>query len=776
MRSLSRIVVALSGAALFTTALGSPPTSAASAAATMEPLTASISRSDYGINVFSYDSQMNSPSTIAGMTQLGLGMQQFPNANEWSWTSNTFRYGGTGSVSLSDWGHILQETNNHGLFIFNYDENPTFTGGGTPSDAAKLTQYIVKNHLPITAIVVGSEEYGTWDHYANLNPSFSAQYYATQTAKIAQAIHNVDPSMKVGVSFDLGQQPYDLNWDQTVLRVDGPYINFVSIHDYPNAQQLSNSTLLASLPSEIGQATSFVKNEIAANVPPQYASNIQTWVTEYNPYGQPGPQSTQSVYGAAMVESAMLWRVDGASKLFVWSYDGQAHSPTANWPVDTSSNTSYGLFALAGDGQSPELPANQLYPSGQALQQYMQAIGSGGTLSVWVTNSEVVGQVLSATGTTHVFAINTSNSSQSVGLSNTTLSMPAASMQMTTGQTVTASTLSLAAKPLATAATVPDIAGQSAYQSTPPAITGTLSGYPGQTVTITGKGFGAQGPNSSVIVSQSGINYGGPEDSYGVTIKNWSPTSISFVVPNGTSGGSGLLSGLADIRVETTNQLVSNISALTVNPTPTMPLSVQSRSTYPGASLTISGSNFGSAQGSGYVLISQNGVNYGGPSDSYKVNISEWTNNAITVQIPDGSSGPALAPGAASITVVSGSGVSSQPIGLTITPPPALSASLTSSAAIQPGQTVKISGANFGSVQGNGYILIQQNSVNYGAPGDWYGVTIVSWSSNSITFRVPQSGMSTTGHDEPALQPGSAVITVVTGSGQHSVPLPINVN
>ncbi len=771
MRNLSRIVVSLSGAALLTSALGSPPVSAID---TTTPLTVAVSRSNYGINVFSYDSQMNSPSTITGMTQLGLGMQQFPNANEWSWTSNTFRNGGTAPVSLSDWGHILQQTNNQGLFIFNYDENPTFTGGGTPSDAANLTQYIVKHHLPITAIVVGSEEYGSWDHYANLNPSFSATYYATQTAKIARAIHAVDPSMKVGVSFDLGQRPHDLNWDQTVLRTDGPYINFVSIHDYPNAQQLSNPGLLSSLPGEIGQATSFVKNEIASNVPPNYARNIQTWVTEYNPYGQPGSQSTQSVYGAAMVESAMLWRVDGASKLFVWSYDGQAHSPTPNWPVNTSANTSYGLFALAGDGQSPELPANQLYPSGQALQQYMQAIGAGGTLSVWTTPSEVIGQVQSS-GSTHVFAINTSSSAQSIGSGGTTLSVPAASMQVATGQTVTASTLNLASKTLTNPSGVSPTAGLPSYQSSLPTITATPHGYPGQTVTVQGTGFGTQGPNSALIVSQAGTNYGGPGDSYGVTITNWSPHSISFVVPNGTSGPS-LTPGNATVRVETANQLVSNHSPFSVSNTPTVPFAIQSGSIYPGAQLTLSGSAFGSAQGSGYVRISQNGVNYGAPSDSYKLNITAWTNSTITLEVPAGASGPALSPGPASIQVMTESGLHSASVPISISAPPTLSASVATSLPVQPGQIVTISGNNFGTAQGQGYLLLQQSGVNYGAPGDWYGLTIVNWSANRITFRVPQTGVSGTGHDEPAVQAGPATIKIVTNTGLQSNPLQIRVN
>ncbi|PSR22685.1 MAG: cell surface protein [Sulfobacillus acidophilus] len=736
---------------------------------------AAVSRQDYGINVFSYDSQMNSPSTIAGMTTLGMGMQQFPNANEWSWTTNTFRDGGTAPVSLSDWGSILEQTNNQGLFIFDYDENPTFTGGGSPADATQLTQYIVSHHLPITAIVVGSEEYGSWDHYANLNPSFSASYYATRTAEIAQAIHQVDPAMQVGVSFDLGQEPSDLQWDQTVLRTDGPYINFVSIHDYPNAQTLSNAGLLAALPSEIHQAMTFVQNEIATNVPAPYAANIQTWVTEFNPYGEPGPQSTQPVYGAAMVESAMLWRVDGAAKLFVWSYDGQAHSPSAQWPVDTTANTAYGLFALAGDGQSPELPENQLYPSGLSLAQYMQAIGTGGTLSVWVTPDQVVGDVQSSSGASHIFAINTSNAAETLGLGGTQTVVPAATMLATSGQTITPATLTLTPGPTPPIALATSQPGLSAYQPVPPAITDTLSGYPGETVTLTGRGFGQWGANAGVVISQNGVNYGGPLDSYGVTIKSWSPTRISFVVPNGTSGPS-LTPGSATVLVETANQLVSNSTSLTVTAAPNLNLTLSSQSPYPGDLLTIFGSGFGAAQGTGYVQFSQNGINYGGPGDAYHVSIVNWSNSAITVEVPNGSSGPALTPGSATLTVVTGSGTPTPALSLTIVPPPLLSAAISPPGPVQPGQLITVSGNNFGSSQGTGYVLIQQNGVNYGEPGDWYGVSIVTWTNNSITFRVPIQGMSSTGHEEPSLQPGSATMTVVSGAGLQSPALPLTVN
>ncbi len=765
MHVLTRTLVSFFGIAFLSATMGMTEIAAAATPQTNPSLTTSITRSDYGINVFSYDTQLNASSTIPALRQLGFGMQQFPNANEWSWTSNSFRSGGKAPVSLTDWGQILQSTNNQGLFIFNYDENPTFTGGGTPSDAAQLTQYIVEHHLPITAIVIGSEEYGTWDHYANLNPSFSPQYYAHQSALIAQAIHHIDPAMKVGISFTLGQGPNSLQWDQTVLRQDGPYINFVSIHDYPNQQTLSNHSLLASLPGEIAQAMQFVKTEIAANVPPNYATKIQTWVTEFNPYGQPGPQSVQSVYGAAMVESAMLWRALGASKLFIWSYDGQAHVATPSWPVATNASQPYGLFALAGDGQSPELPMNAFYPSAQALSQFMQSIGTGGRLSVWTMPNMTIGQVTSSQGT-HVFAINTSTQNQMVSLSRSSSTVPPASMKVYNNQSVVIRGFQI----------LPNSTGtQTTYQANIPNIQPPLTAYPGETVTLSGTGFGSQGANSHLIISQNGINYGGLGDSYTVSIKSWTPEKIRFVVPWGASGPP-LATGSAQIIVETTDQLVSPPVPMTIVSQADLAASVESsQNAYPGKIITITGKHFGNQQSTGYVLINQNGINYGAPSDAYKVHIVQWTNNQIQVQIPNGTSGPALIPGNASLLIATASGQTTLPLRLNITPTPHLAANILTASPVLPGQLVTVTGSGFGSQPGHGYVEVTQGTVNYGAPADYYPIWIRHWSNSSVSFMIPTNKEPVDGRYEPNLNPGKATVTITNDTGLSSLPLSITV-
>lgn len=623
------------------------------------PITTPISRSDYGIDVFSYDSQLNLPSTVPTLKTLGMGMQQFPNDNQWSWVTNSFRNGEQGAVSLSDWANILQATGNSGLFIFNYDENPTFTGGGDAGDATTLTQYIVSHHLPISAIVIGSEEYGPWDFSANMNPSDSAAYYAQSAAQIAQAIHAVDPSMKVGVSFSLGMGSYSRTWNQTVLRADAPYINFVSIHDYPISSALSNSGLLTQIPSYITTAMNYVHDEIAANVPAAQARHIQTWVTEYNPYGEPGAQSTSAVYGAAMVESAMLWRTEGASKLFVWSYDGQAHVATPSWPVATNATAPFGLFALAGDGQSPELLANTLYPSGQALSQFMNAIGQGGVLSTWSNADFVVGSVTS-NATSSLFLVNKTASIQSIAVNGQTYAVTAASMLNTT-TTAPISSLSL------TQNTEINTLPQITYHNQTPVIQSLGTVYDGELATLHGSHLGSTMNIPAYIqISQNNVNYGGPGDDYHLAITQWTPSAITFRVPNGYSGP-GLSNGPATIQLGTNSGVVSNIASLTVAPAPQLPVSLGlDNAMRPGSIVTVTGTNFGASQGSGYVLISQNGINYGAPSDWYKIDIVSWTNSSISFVIPNGGSGPALSPGVATLQITSGTGEQSAVTPLTI--------------------------------------------------------------------------------------------------------------
>jgi hypothetical protein len=86
----------------------------------------------------------------------------------------------------------------------------------------------------------------------------------------------------------------------------------------------------------------------------------------------------------------------------------------------------------------------------------------------------------------------------------------------------------------------------------------------------------------------------------------------------------------------------------------------------PGTSVTLSGQNFGSSQGSSYLTLAQGGTSWGAPFDGAKLTITSWSDGSISFQLPP-SSGPfPLSPGTATVTVtVSGQTSNSENITIT---------------------------------------------------------------------------------------------------------------
>ncbi|HWD75783.1 MAG TPA: TIM-barrel domain-containing protein [Solirubrobacteraceae bacterium] len=184
----------------------------------------------------------------------------------------------------------------------------------------------------------------------------------------------------------------------------------------------------------------------------------------------------------------------------------------------------------------------------------------------------------------------------------------------------------------------------------------------------------------------------------------------------------------------------------------------------PGASVTLTGQNFGASQGSSYLTLAQGGTSWGAPYDGAKLTITSWSDTSITFELPASSGVPfPISPGSASVTV-SVSGQTSPAQTLTINgatgPPPAISSVNPSSTT--GGSTVTLSGQNFGASQGTSYLTLAQDGTSWGAPFDGAKLTITSWSDTSVTFQLPPSS----GSSFP-IAPGSATVTVTVG-GQTS--------
>ncbi len=239
------------------------------------------------------------------------------------------------------------------------------------------------------------------------------------------------------------------------------------------------------------------------------------------------------------------------------------------------------------------------------------------------------------------------------------------------------------------------------------------SGAVGTPVTVTGTNFGATQGASTVTFN--GINAG--------TATSWSATSITINVPSGATTGNVVVS---------VSGVASNGVAFTVSPAPSI-TNLSPTSGAVGTPVTITGANFGAAQGTSTVTF--NGANAG--------TATSWSATSITINVPSGAT--------TGNVVVTVSGVASNGSSFTVLPTPSITNLSPTSGAI--GTPVTVTGTNFGATQGASTVTF--NGANAGPA--------TSWSATSITINVP-SGATT----------GNVVVTVsgVASNGSSFTVLP----
>ena len=139
-------------------------------------------------------------------------------------------------------------------------------------------------------------------------------------------------------------------------------------------------------------------------------------------------------------------------------------------------------------------------------------------------------------------------------------------------------------------------------------------------------------------------------------------TLTSVTLPSGSGGGNEHIFSVGTSTTASTGPVVTSLSTTTATA---------------GQQVTINGSGFGASQGSGYVAFSDNGVNWGSPSNTATFTVDSWSDTAITFTVPT-PSGPnnefqVWAGTPASVMVVNDSGgVSDSPeLGITPTDNPA---------------------------------------------------------------------------------------------------------
>ena len=215
------------------------------------------------------------------------------------------------------------------------------------------------------------------------------------------------------------------------------------------------------------------------------------------------------------------------------------------------------------------------------------------------------------------------------------------------------------------------------------------TGAVGATVVITGTNFGSSQGSGTVKFNGTAA-----------TVTSWSAASITVTVPSGATTGNVVVYA---------SGVNSNGSSFTVVSAPSITsLSITSGAV--GAAVTITGTNFGSSQGSSTVTF--NGTT---------ATVTSWSATTIAVTVPTGAT--------TGHVVVFASGVNSNGSNFTVVAAPSLSSLSITSGMV--GEVVTLTGANFGTAQGSGAVKFNGTVA-----------TATSWGATSIVVTVP-SGATT---------------------------------
>jgi len=218
------------------------------------------------------------------------------------------------------------------------------------------------------------------------------------------------------------------------------------------------------------------------------------------------------------------------------------------------------------------------------------------------------------------------------------------------------------------------------------------SGAVGASVTIAGTNFGASQGTSTVTFN------GTP-----ATPTSWSATSIAVPVPSGATTGN---------VVVTVGGTASNGVTFTVTVPPPNITSLNPTSGLVGASVTISGTNFGASPGASTVKF--NGTT---------ASPTSWSATSIAVPVPTGAT--------TGNVVVTVGGASSNGVSFAVLVPPSVTSLTPNSGTV--GTSVTIAGANFGTSQGTSTVAFNGTAA-----------TPTSWTATSIVVPVPAG--ATTGN------------------------------
>lgn len=341
-----------------------------------------VSDTALGINDAVWDSQLGTTAVSDLLHDAGVQMMRYPGGSYgdiYHWQDNTAPGGYVApNTDFDTFMASVQRVGAQPIIIANY-------GTGTPQEAADWVRYAnITKGYGAKYWEIGNELYGN-GHYgadweADDHADSSPTAYANGVVAYSEAMKAVDPSIKIGAVLTMpGNWPDgliaagdDATWNDTVLRIAGPAIDFVILHWYPTA---SDAAAVLKRPDQIDDMIYLVRQEIARDAGPD-ASRIQIALTETSS-GIDMDTQPAALYAADAFST--LWE-DGVFTVDWWDlHNGPSASSTVAGQTDYGDMGALSSGTCTSDGVC-EPPVNTPFAPFHAIDMLHRFAGAGDTL------------------------------------------------------------------------------------------------------------------------------------------------------------------------------------------------------------------------------------------------------------------------------------------------------------------------------------------------------------------------------------------------------------
>jgi hypothetical protein len=275
-----------------------------------------------GVNHAVWDSELGTNAVSDLLSDAGVKMMRYPGGSYgdiYHWKDHTAPGGYVApNTDFDTFMGGVRRAGAQPMIIANY-------GTGTPQEAADWVRYAnITKGYGAKYWEIGNELYGN-GHYgsaweADNHPDKSPTGYATEVVAFATAMKAVDPTIKVGAVLTTPANWPDgivaagdpATWNQTVLSIAGPVIDFAIVHWYPGG---SSAPETFAAPNQVADMMYLVRSQITRYAGAN-ADRIGIAMTELNTTvgrnTQPGALFAAEAYTALLENGAFTvdwWNV-----------------------------------------------------------------------------------------------------------------------------------------------------------------------------------------------------------------------------------------------------------------------------------------------------------------------------------------------------------------------------------------------------------------------------------------------------------------------------------